>query len=353
MKPVGGRATPYLAVDVARLRRNIGAMARWAAERGIALRPHVKTHKCAEIARLQLRAGAVGITVATLGEAEVFADAGCRDIFVAYPLWPDQRRLARLVELSAQTTLRVGIDSVEAARGLARAGDRVGVLIEVDSGHHRTGVPPADAGALAAAATRSGLTVSGVFTFPGHSYHPDGRARAAADEARALATAAAALREVGVDPVTISGGSTPSIDSADTSVLTEARPGVYAFGDAQQWALGATTPDRIALTCVATVVSHAGGRAVVDSGSKILGADRPPYVPGFGRVLDHPDAVIGQLSEHHAVIEFHAGPLPALGSTVAVVPNHVCSAVNLVDSLVAEEERETREWRVAARGCNS
>jgi D-serine deaminase-like pyridoxal phosphate-dependent protein len=145
----------------------------------------------------------------------------------------------------------------------------------------------------------------------------------------------------------LSGGSTPSLAATHAAPLSEIRPGVSVFGDAQQWELGTMTPDEIALTVHATVVSHAGGRLVLDAGSKVLGADRAAYATGFGRLLDHPDARIVLLSEHHAVAEM-AGPLPALGSTVRVVPNHVCATVNLVDHLRVGDE----EWAVAARGRN-
>ena len=112
---------------------------------------------------------------------------------------------------------------------------------------------------------------------------------------------------------------------------------MYVFGDAQQWELGTMSPEDIALTVTATVVSHAGGRAVLDAGSKVLGADRAAYATGFGRLLDHPDARITGLSEHHAVVDLAGAPLPRLGETVRVVPNHVCAAVNLADDLWVEE----------------
>jgi D-serine deaminase-like pyridoxal phosphate-dependent protein len=360
--------TPFLVVDEAVLDRNITDLATRFAGTGIRLRPHVKTHKCIEIARKQRDGGATGITVATLGEAEVFAAAGFDDIFVAYPLWLDDEKARRAVALGEQVRLRIGVDSVASAANAAvrLGGHPVEVLVEVDCGHHRSGVPPREAGRLAADAVRQGLTVAGVFTFPGHSYAEGGRARAALEESVALAEAAAALAEVGVEPAVVSGGSTPSIEyatpsssgtgteQADGVVLTEARPGVYVFGDAQQWELGSCPPDRIALTARATVVSHAGGRVVLDSGSKILGADRAPFASGFGRLLDHPEARIVQLSEHHAVADLAGHPLPPLGSRVRVVPNHVCTAVNLVDELlVADHDRIVARWPVAARGRNS
>src|SRR6476661_9608488 len=148
-------ATPYLRIDLARLRRNIAV--------------------AAEIARLQLAAGAVGISVATVGEAETFARHGIDDIFVAYPLWLDDVSAGRLTDLTGDARLAIGVDSVEGAANAGRllGGSTVEVLVEVDCGHHRSGVRPEDAGAVAAAAARTGLRVRGVFTFPGHSYAPE------------------------------------------------------------------------------------------------------------------------------------------------------------------------------------
>ncbi|MGZ4580931.1 MAG: alanine racemase [Nocardioidaceae bacterium] len=351
-------ATPCLVVDVDVLDGNIARMARLATEHGLALRPHAKTHKSPAIARRQLDAGAVGLTVATVSEAEVFAEAGCTDLFLAYPVYASTEVGARLRRLLERARVRVGVDSIESARALAAqvgpCQGRLSVLVEVDSGQHRTGVPPEDAGELATEAAHAGLDVAGVFTFPGHSYAPDGRQRAADDEQRALATAAAALRVAGVEPRVVSGGSTPSAALVHDGTLTELRPGVYVFGDAQQWELGSTTPDRIALTCLATVVSHAGGRVVLDSGSKALGADRAPWATGYGRLLDHPDARIVQLSEHHAVVDWTDEAVPEIGSRVRVVPNHVCNAVSANDDLVVTQNGALVDrWPVAARGANT
>ena len=159
---------------------------------------------------------------------------------------------------------------------------------------------------------------------------------------------------MGIDDPTFSGGATPTADAVRPGTMTELRPGVYVFGDAQQWELGTTTPDRIALTCWATVVSHAGGRVVLDAGSKALGADRAAWATGYGRLLDHPDARVVLLSEHHAVVEWDHGPPPPLGSHLRVVPNHVCNAVNLADTLtVVRGGRVVATWPVAARGANT
>jgi D-serine deaminase-like pyridoxal phosphate-dependent protein len=350
--------TPTLVVDADLLQRNIADMASYAATQGLALRPHAKTHKTPRVADLQRDAGALGLTVATVGEAEVFADAGHTDLFVAYPVWLDADRTRRVRALLERASLVLGVDSAEGARRLAAQlgadRGRLRVRVEVDSGHHRSGVAPEEAGDVAEAAEHAGLDVDGVFTFPGHAYSPSAQADVAGQESDALGRAAAALRRRGVEEPVVSGGSTPSARETTAGVLTELRPGVYVFGDAQQWELGTTTPDRIALTCWATVVSHAGGRAVLDSGSKAIGADRSAWATGHGRLLDHPDARIVQLSEHHAVVDRFTGPLPPLGSHLRVVPNHVCNAVNLVDRLVVVRDTCVVDtWDVAARGANT
>lgn len=353
-------STPFLRVDLERLRRNVRGVAEHAAAAGITLRPHVKTHKSLDIARLQLASGAAGITVATVAEAEVFVRGGCTDVFIAYPLWLDQARAARVRDLAEVARIAIGVDSVEGAATAGRllGGTAVEVVVEVDSGHHRTGVAPAAAGEVALAARRAGLHPRGAFTFPGHSYSPGAGPAAAAAERDALDLAARSMRERGLGVDVLSGGSTPSLVAAlgttavhREGVVREMRPGVYVFGDAQQWELGIVDPADVALTCRATVVSHAGGRLVLDAGSKVLGADRAPYASGFGRLLDDPDARIVMLSEHHAVVET-ARPLLPLGSQVDVVPNHVCAAVNLADDLWVAESGGLRAWPVSARGAN-
>ena len=351
------RPTPYLAVDLDVLDLNIARMADRATDRGLSLRPHVKTHKSPDIAKRQVAAGASGITVATIAEAEVFVRAGFPDVFIAYPLWVDAARGARLRALAERADVRVGVDSPEGARMIAgHAGpDTVDVLVEIDSGHHRTGVPPDQAGSVAEAATDAGLQVRGVFTFPGHSYAPGETRQAAVDEASALRIAADALRETGLEPDVVSGGSTPSAASTDGSVLTEMRPGVYVFNDAQQVELGTCTADQVALVAYATVVSRSDHRVVVDAGSKVLGADRAGWATGFGRLPDHLDARVVALSEHHATIEFPADEIPPpLGDVVRIMPNHVCNAVNLADELVVVRQgSEVDVWPVVARGANA
>jgi D-serine deaminase-like pyridoxal phosphate-dependent protein len=225
------------------------------------------------------------------------------------------------------------------------------VLVEVDSGHHRSGVPATEVVPLATAARDAGLTVVGVFTFPGHAYGPDAATAAARGEREALLEAGERLRGAGFEVRVLSGGSTPSLTATEPGGATEVRPGVYVFGDAQQWELGHCAAEAIALTVLATVVSAHPDRIILDAGSKVLGADRAAWASGFGRLLDHPDARVTALSEHHATVV--GTGLPGVGETARVVPNHVCATVNLVDEVVVVRGGviEAR-WLVAARGRN-
>lgn len=378
------RDTPYARVDVAILEQNLARMAAHAAARGVALRPHAKTHKSPDIAARQLAHGAVGLTVATVAEAEVFAAHGFDDLFIAYPLWLDGPRVARFAALLTRgVRVRVGVDSLDGVRMLAAATtgvdrSRLAVAVEVDSGHHRSGIDPASAGSLARAAHESGLAVDGVFTFPGHSYAPDGMAVAARDERAALRVARNSLLAAGIACPVVSGGSTPTVMDAagggdpDASVgasgaaerddlLTELRPGVYALGDAQQWELGVFAPASIAFGIVSTIVSRRDGddgsaHLIVDAGSKALASDRAPWATGFGRLVEHPHARIVALSEHHATIVVPDGAVAGLGlgERLTIAPNHVCTAVNLVDDLVAVGvSGDEALWPVAARGANT
>lgn len=359
-----GINTPEILVDVEKLDRNIARVAKRVASQGLKLRPHAKTHKMHQIAERQLAAGASGLTVATVGEALTFALHGVPKIFIAYPLWVNQSQAERILELMKRAKLSIGTDSVPAVRQLAtmlgEKAAKVKIIIEIDSGHHRSGVSPQGALEVANAARDAGLRVHGVFTFPGHSYDPDGMDAAVNDEHRALAETARILREAGHSIKRISGGSTPTAELSDNSVLTEVRPGVYVFGDAQQFELGRMAWDDIALSVASTVISRHEGdeqiprRVVLDAGSKVLGSDRPGWASGFGRIAECPEARISALSEHHATVLWPQHlPLPHYGEQLRVIPNHVCIAVNLVDSVLAvHPDGSTETWDVAARGLN-
>lgn len=357
-----GLVTPALVVDADVLDGNISRMAATSRSRGFALRPHAKSHKCAQIADRQLRAGARGLSVATISEAEAFARTGVDDLFIAYPVWLDAGKAQRLRRLTDDVALSVGVESVEGARRLGSAmrgsARPVKVLVEVDSGSHRTGVQPHMAGEVGKAAADAGLHVVGVFTFPGHGYGHDAHARerAARDEEHTLSEAAQALRDLGLDVHVISGGSTPTAGRWQPGAVGELRPGVYVFNDATQLAIGTCGAGDLALAAAATVISvPAPDRFVLDVGSKVLGSDRSPWVTGHGYLPRYPQGTISGLWEHHAVVRLPEGVRgPRLGATVAVVPNHVCTPVNLADELLVVRDHEVVDrWQVIARGANT
>lgn len=355
-----GLDTPRLVIDLDIVGRNARRIADALAAAGVALRPHVKTHKSVALARLQLESGAIGVTVGTLGEAEVMADGGIGDIFIAYPLWlagPKAARLRALVERDG-LALAVGVDSEAGARRLADAvaGTRrpLRVLVEVDPGNGRTGVAAGRAGAVAAAAARLGLEVVGAFVHGGHGYAAPGAGDAAADdEAAALAEAADGLRSAGIEPRVLSAGSSPTALAAARPPVTEMRPGTYLIGDRQQVALGASPADGVAIAVAATVVSDAvAGQVVIDAGAKSLTKDVPGYLAGHGTIPAYPQGVIERVSDYHGQVRFPAGAArPAPGEIVAVVPNHACPVIDLYDSFVATRSGAViGEWRVDGRG---
>jgi D-serine deaminase-like pyridoxal phosphate-dependent protein len=356
-----GLDTPRVVVDLARVEANIGRLQAEMDARRITLRPHAKTHKSIGIARMQLAAGARGLTVGTLGEAEVFVGAGIDDIFLAYPIWAaDGPKAARVRALhEAAPGFRVGIDSVAGAERLAASvrgsgnGRLLRVLVEIDPGLHRTGVATPDGAVeVARAARQAGLAVEGVFSHGGHSYRPGGAEPAGADEVRSLTAAADALEAAGFDLTTISAGSTPTMLTAAGGRVTEMRAGTYVLGDRQQCVLGAIPPEGCAAAVASTVVSVFDDRVVVDAGAKALTKDRAEWLTGYGAVAGHPDLVIDRLNDYHGVVLVPPGATrPALGEMVTIIPNHICPVMDLVDTFVAIASDGTAEvWRVDARG---
>jgi D-serine deaminase-like pyridoxal phosphate-dependent protein len=351
--------TPRVVLDVPRLDANIARLQGEMDARGIALRPHAKTHKSVEVARRQLAAGARGITVGTIGEAEVFVGAGIDDVFLAYPVWAGNAAKAdRLRALhEASSALRVGIDSVAGARALGGAvsgsGRPLAVLVEIDPGNHRTGAATPDTAVeIARAARGAGLDVVGVFSHGGHGYAPGSAANAGADEVRTLTAAAEGLHSAGFGVAAISAGATPTMLTAATGAVTEIRAGTYVYGDRQQWVLGAIPPDGCAVAVAATVVSVFDDRLVLDAGAKALTKDRAEWLVGNGAIAGYPDLVIERVNDYHGVV---AAPprarRPALGEVVAVIPNHVCPVIDLFDSVLAVERGGTAaDWPVDARG---
>ncbi|MFN8224142.1 MAG: alanine racemase [Gaiellales bacterium] len=357
--------TPEIVVDLPVVRANIARAARAAAEAGVAVRPHVKTHKLPQIARLQLEAGAVGVQVAKLGEAGVMADAGVPDILVGYPI-VGRAKLARLAEIAARARVSVTVDSDAVATGLSDlARDRgltLPVLIELDTGLHRLGVLPGKAAVELAerVARLPGLALAGVFTHEGHVY---GRARDDAERQRLTAEACAAavatveeIRRLGHEAPVVSVGSAATFRFAVRCPgVTEVRPGTYVFNDLTQIAQGAATWADLAALVVTTVVARpAPDRIVVDAGSKVLTSDRmivPEPVATYGAVLGRPGWTVSRLSEEHGILDVPTGAAVAVGDRLVIVPNHVCPAINLATAVtVVIDDGAIERWPIAARG---
>lgn len=352
--------TPAVLVDLDVVERNIGAMAERARRHGVRLRPHAKTHKILEIGRKQIAAGAAGLSVAKVGEAEVFAAAGFDDLFVAYPVvGADKGR--RLLALSDRARLAAGVDSPDGARTLdsvfRASGRRLDVLLKIDVGFHRVGVPPDQAVQLAQSISNlSGLRFRGVFTHAGHAYladSPEGVSRIGQSEGSILVETAQRIRDAGLEVEEVSVGSTPTAPHAMAIPgVTSCRPGNYVFHDASQVSLGVCRLEDCALTVLATVVSvPAPDRAVVDAGSKTLSSDPlRPRGPGHGFVLGRRSR-IARLSEEHGVIDVTPGDVFRVGERVRILPNHACVVSNLHDRLLAVRGGGVEtELVVAARG---
>jgi D-serine deaminase-like pyridoxal phosphate-dependent protein len=351
--------TPAAIVDVERMRANIARVSRYAREHGLDWRPHAKTHKTPELAREQLQAGARGVTVATLREAEVMA-AVADDILLAYPPI-GETKLQRLLALPESVKVTVALDSSEALHGLAAAaasaGRRVCVLVEIDAGMHRVGVQtPADAAGLAAeAATLTGVDYNGILFYPGHVREQVNRQESPLRRlSETLEGFLDALEAVGCGAPVVSGGSTPTLWSSHAIPgLTEIRPGTNIFNDRTTAVIGASTWEECAYSVLATVISTSvPGQAVIDAGAKALAREElRGEGQGYGALLDDPEIVVRAVSEEHGILDLSGTDWrPRVGDRVRVVPNHVCLSVHLHERLwgVRGDEIE-EEWVVAAR----
>ncbi len=357
--------TPDVVLDLDTVRANIARIASLASEAGVTVRPHTKTHKLPQIARIQLEAGAAGVQVAKLGEAEVMAGAGIEDILVGYPL-VGKRKLDRLADLVGRVSVSVTVDSEVVALGISRMaaarGLTIPVLLELDSGMHRLGVPPGpDAVELAErVAALDGIELIGVFTHEGHVYT---QAHDATEQERMTLEACAAavetaeqIRSRGIGADVVSVGSAATFRHAIRCPgVTEVRPGTYVFNDRSQLAQGSAGPADLAAFIVTTVVARpAPDRIVIDAGTKVLTSDRmlvPDPPPTFGSVHGHDDWDVVRLSEEHGVVSVPGDARVQIGDRLAVVPNHVCPTINLANYVtVAQGGRFADRWPVAARG---
>ena len=343
--------TPAVVVDLDVMEANLRRCQSYLDGHGLALRPHIKTHKIPEFAHLQLNLGAKGITCQKLGEAEVMVEAGIADILVTYNI-VGRTKLDRLVALARRADIKVVADSAEAVDGLSatmfHAGLILPVLVECDTGAGRCGVTtPEAARALAETIDRSpGLAFRGLMTYPLRN--------ATAMVQVWLEEAIDLCKSAGLDVAVVSNGGTPDLYRAhEVTAATEHRPGTYIYSDRSQVEInGFGTWDDCALAVHATVVSHpAAERCVIDAGSKSLSSDLLG-LQHYGRIVEHPDWEIRGLSEEHGHVHVPRGAVaPKIGERVAIIPNHVCVVSNLTDRVHAVRQGKVEMvYAVAARG---
>jgi D-serine deaminase-like pyridoxal phosphate-dependent protein len=364
--------TPAVVVDRERLLANLDRVGGIARHHGLRLRPHVKTHKCLEIARLQLERGAVGITASKVDEALVFIANGVRSVTVAYPL-VDPRKVHRLLAAAREhgSDVRVTVDSRAGIEVLAQAatesGVAVGVFLEIDVGLQRCGLRK-DAPELVQLArlivSSRDLRFLGLLSHAGHAYGAADRSGVeaiAAEECAILQRVRSTLESAGIEVAEVSVGSTPTVlASVDYEGITEIRPGNYVFLDRTPVRLGLATLDQVAMTVITTVVSRNDAFLITDAGSKVLSSDLGAHgtagVAGYGlafppefRPSEAPGFNVAKLSEEHGFVE-RTADIP-VGARLRIVPNHACPVVNLSDELlVVSGDKVLERWPVAARG---
>jgi D-serine deaminase-like pyridoxal phosphate-dependent protein len=334
--------SPAVLVDLDVLDANIERYQSFADRQGLALRPHSKTHKSVAVAERQLAAGAAGITVSGASEALAMAAGGVRDVLIAYPL-VGRRKLERITPLlhrAVDDGLAVSLvaDSLEVVQGyreLARStGRTIPVLVEVDTGMNRVGADPAAVVKLAEETSRApGLDFRGVMTHAGHSHDASdelGIEAVARQEAAVMGGVREDLETAGLDvPIVSAGSSITSAYLTATDGITEIRPGTYVYNDLRTLGRHACTPDTLAATTLATVVSTAGRRITIDAGSKTLTPTKDTTY-GHGHLRHRPGAVFTRLSEEHGVLDAQDDlPMPSIGDKVQVLPIHVCVWMDL------------------------
>lgn len=345
--------TPAMVVDLEVVERNIARVQALCDEKGIANRPHIKTHKSVFFAKGQMAGGATGITCQKLSEAEIMAEAGFDDIFISYNLLGEEK-MARLARLTEKARMSVAADNptviADLAKAAAMAGREISVLIECDTGRKRAGVEtPAEAVTLAKMVAMSpGLTFAGLMMYPPE----DGIAATN----RFLAEALAGLREHGLEARVISSGGTPNLvaNLGQVDGQTEHRAGTSIFNDRMMIAAGFATEADCALHIYTTVVSRGGAeRGILDAGSKVFTSDTGWGLKGYGHILEHPEAAIGQFAEEHGFLDLaRCNDRPKIGDVVRVIPNHVCPVVNVVGQMVLVRGEELiGTMKVDARGA--
>jgi D-serine deaminase-like pyridoxal phosphate-dependent protein len=342
--------TPAPIVDLDIARSNILRLQDYCDRHRFALRPHIKTHKLPFFAHEQLRAGAIGVTVQKLGEAEVMAQTGITDILITYNVI-GQANAERLAYLTHFAKMSVAIDNDTALKAVAASGSQaesqIGVLIEFESGGNRQGVQtPAAALELATKiASYRGLEFKGLMTYP-----------TSEKTGEFLQHTFPLFKKAGISIPVISGGGTPTAyRSHELAPVTELRVGTYIYNDRMMLAAGTANLEQCAFAVLATVVSRPTvDRAIVDAGSKTLASDllAPDQGTGYGLLTEYPEAILARLNEEHGVVDLsRCERRPEVGERVRILPNHVCVVTNLHDVVyLHQRENVIAELPVYLRG---
>ncbi|WP_409252806.1 D-TA family PLP-dependent enzyme [Bacillus sp. SCS-153A] len=364
MKKISDLDTPTLLLDYQKLLKNINEIASFAKEYNLSYRPHIKTHKSVETAKLQLQAGAVGITTATIPEAEAMAAGGIDDILIAYPISSPQKIKRVTGMLARGVKLKIIVDNREQLvylqKELEHTPFTLEVWIKVNSGLNRCGVEPGrDALVLAKEImTHSKLKLDGILTHAGHSYAASSYAeieRIGIQEGQAVVESAEECERAGIPIPVRSVGSTPTYKiSGKVPGITEIRPGNAVFFDSIQAGLGVTSLENCALTVLASVSGVYPNRIVLDTGSKTLCLDKGAHgnetVKGFGYIIGYPEITIERLSEEHGVGTFTGESSLKLNDKVQIIPNHACTVANQFEEYVVHEDGKViSTWKVERR----
>lgn len=354
--------TPYVKIDYLKVEKNIKNMIDSLSKYNIKHRPHVKTHKSVELAKLEIKAGAIGISCATLTELEIMAAAGINNILLAFPLIGNTQ-CRNLYEILKKynfefTTI---VDSEEGLAGLNAVGrnlnKKINVYIDIDSGGHREGIQSESVLSFTKKVLKTEwVRLTGIFTYFGHiyKYETKDHAKKSKEEANILLNHQRLLAENGIQIDNLSGGSTVSSNNPEQLAgITESRAGNFIFYDMNAVHLGLVSPEECALRVVAKVVSKpVAGKLTIDAGSKALSTDDPLKGDAYGYVISHPELKIVSLNEEHGFVEYNEGKIDLnIGDNIEIIPNHACVVPNLYNKVFLFEGNELlRPMAVEAKG---
>jgi D-serine deaminase-like pyridoxal phosphate-dependent protein len=355
--------SPAVIVDLDITERNIGRVAALTRKYGIKHRPHIKAHKSEYFARKQLEAGAIGLSVAKISEAETMVEHGINDILIAYSIVGEEK-LQRLKKLHQTARVITTVDSLEAAKGLSSVGSPehpLSVLIEIDCGTHRGGRQPGEDILQFAMELRDfkSLQIKGIFTYNGDLYHTENTEQLCelvARESRLLTDTAEELRRHQIPVEVVSGGSTPALLALEQlHGVTEIRSGNYLFNDVSGIQFGTASVEDCALRVLATVISTPlPGYATIDAGSKTLTNDLSVRGKDCGLIVGLPGVQLVDLNEEHGYLRYDPDRVQLyVGDRIEIIPNHACVLPNLCDRIYGVcGDDVVREITVDARGRN-